>query len=95
MLQVGLKKKFCWYLQFDADSLHGFYFADISSSNKQKLKIFIPNGSSWKRGSMQTKQNKIGRGINKADSLSRVRSQQTDWLIDKLTDIVTDQLADC
>ena len=30
-------------LQSDADKLHGFYFADISSSNKQKLKIFIPN----------------------------------------------------
>ena len=50
-------------VQSDANKLHDFYFADISSSYKQKLKTFIPNWSSWKDESMQTKQSKIVWGV--------------------------------
>ena len=33
----------CVNLQSDADKSHGFYFAEISSSNKQKLESIIQN----------------------------------------------------
>ena len=50
-------------IQSDADKLHGSYFADISSSNKQKLKIFFTKLKLLKRriNADQTEQNRSRR----------------------------------
>ena len=56
-----------------------------------------PLGSWWTPMDQNLRVSCLGSflAVNKADSLSRVRSRQTDWLIDKLTKWVTEKLADC